>query len=147
MSAPASTATNSRPWTCGSASLHRTWCVSGRGGKLHSLAEGSEAKSLHSIQVSPPSSERKIALGSVPAQTTPRPFTCSDRLTVTDWTLECRIPSPAGRQLSPALSLRQRPEPSVPQYTSCGCNGSTVTHPMSLPFKCTSHLACSPSVV
>src|SRR5437588_1451887 len=66
-SAPAPIATNTRSATLTSASIHRTWCVCGRGGKLQVSAEGSARNPARSTQLSPPLSERNTALGSVPA--------------------------------------------------------------------------------
>src|SRR3984893_7818769 len=63
---------------CKSGNIERTWWVSGRGGKLHSFDEGSVNRLCNSRQVSPASSDRKIALGSLPAYATPEFATAND---------------------------------------------------------------------
>src|SRR2546430_972211 len=65
-SAPASIATCRRFGFARSGNIERTWWVSGRGGKLHSFDEGNVNRLGNSRQVSPASSDRKIALGSLP---------------------------------------------------------------------------------
>jgi len=66
-SAPASMQTYSVPAFATSGVIQRTWLVWGRGGKLQVGAEGRARIARSSRQVPPPSSERKSALGSVPA--------------------------------------------------------------------------------
>src|SRR3989442_15247034 len=71
-SAPASIATNTLLATAGSVSIHRTWWVSRRGGKLHDLEDGIARSPDRSPPVAPPFSEDKTAHGLVPPHTSPR---------------------------------------------------------------------------
>src|SRR3989454_3173765 len=137
-SAPASIATNTLPATAGSVSIHRTWWVSGRGGKLHDREDGSARSPDSSPHVSPPLSERKTALGSVPAYTIPR----SAGLTATAVISACEMPAPTGSQRSPASSLRHNPLPHVPQYTRPLWCGSTARHSGDLSRRCSSTVHC-----
>src|SRR5690606_14254622 len=61
-SAPASTATQRRPGSRGWQAIHRTWWVSGRGGKAQLPDEGSAVSALVRAQLSPPSSDRQTSL-------------------------------------------------------------------------------------
>src|SRR2546428_13997907 len=127
--APASIATNTLPATAGSVSIHRTWWVSGRGGKLHDREDGSARSPDSSPHVSPPLSERKTALGSVPAYTIP----CSAGLTATAASSPCATPAPTGSPRSPAPSLRHNPPPHRPQHTRPPRRGSPPTPAAQLP--------------
>jgi signal transduction histidine kinase len=69
----------------------------------------------NSRQVFPPSSERNIALSSVPAYTTPLSFARSTALTAIAVMFSEPIPSPTGFQVTPASLLRNKPLPDVPQ--------------------------------
>src|SRR5260370_38829269 len=78
-----------------------------------------------STQVSPPSSERKSALGSVPAQTTPYLPDRSPGLTATAETSAKRIPAPTASHVLPQSQLRHKPFPNVAQYMRSVLRGST----------------------
>src|SRR5438874_9243577 len=102
---------------------------------------------VRSTQVSPPSSERKSALGSVPAQTTPYLPTRSTGLTVTAETSAKRIPAPTGSHVLPESLLRHKPFPNVAQYLRSGLCGSTASAYVGKPTSCVSSFQSPPSSV
>src|SRR5262249_33125343 len=102
-SAPASIATQSRSGSSGWHAIHRTWCVSGLGGKDHADDEDSVSNLLVGSHVVPASPERQTSLGSVPSQTTSR----STRLAVT--AIINRPPRPTDCHDLPPSSLLNMP--------------------------------------
>src|SRR5699024_6115450 len=112
------------------------------GGKLQVVLDGSSCNAAQSCHVSPPSVDRKIALGSVPAQTTACPFTISLSLTATLSTRSWGIPFPAGRHESPKSSVTQRPLSNEPPYNLPCRVGSAAKHLNSwgVSFSCSNQL-------
>src|SRR5437899_12897976 len=108
--------------------IQRTWLVSGRGGKLQVGAEGRAVSVVSSSQVWPASSERHIALGSIPAYTT-----SSLGPTAKALTSSAASRPPAALQEEPESSLRQAPAPTVPHQTRSGWTGSGARHQSVLP--------------
>src|SRR5690606_5672170 len=121
MRPPSSMPASSRSASRGFGAIHRTCDVHGRGGKLHVGAEGRRRSASSSRQLDPPSSLRKIMLGSVPAYTAP-----SAGLTAREKT------SRAGRSAldhdRPPSSLLHTPLPREPAKIRAGSRGSTATH-------------------